>query len=242
MQQSQITPHPAMFWQDEKHGPLPGFLLMLTFVTGLVDAVSYLKLGHVFVANMTGNVLFLGFAVAGVHDFSVAATLCSVGGFLTGAVIGGRLGTHLGMHRGRYLAIATYVKCALMAGALGVAVTTAPAHLVDSYPLIALLACAMGVQNSVARRLGVPDLTTTVLTMTLTGIAADSSLAGGNNPHLVRRIVTTVTMFIGAGVGAVIVLDYGVGAVLGLALVLQIANGLAAHRAAGSDAAWTSGK
>jgi uncharacterized membrane protein YoaK (UPF0700 family) len=230
-----------MFWRDEQHGPLPGFLLVLTFITGLVDAVSYLKLGHVFVANMTGNVIFLGFAVAGVLDFSVAATLCAVGGFLTGGVIGGRLGTHLGGHRGRYLAIATYAKCALIAGAFGVAVTTDPARLAASYPLIVLLACAMGLQNSVARRLGVPDLTTTVLTMTLTGIAADSTLAGGSNPHLLRRIVATVTMLIGAGVGAVIVLDYGVGAVLGVALVLQITNGLAAHRAASSNAPWTGG-
>jgi uncharacterized membrane protein YoaK (UPF0700 family) len=242
MQQSTSTPHPAMVWRDAKHGPLPGFLLLLTFVTGLVDAASYLQLGHVFVANMTGNVIFLGFAVAGVHDFSVAASLWAVAGFLAGGVTGGRLGTHLGGHRGRYLAIATYVKCALMAGALGVAVTTDPARLATSYPLIALLACAMGLQNSVARRLGVPDLTTTVLTMTLTGIAADSSLAGGDNPHLLRRISTVVIMCAGAGVGATIVLNYGVGAVLGLALVLQIANGLAAHRAAASDAPWTAGK
>ena len=36
-------------------------LLLLTFGTGMVDAVSVLVLGHVFVANMTGNVIFLGF-------------------------------------------------------------------------------------------------------------------------------------------------------------------------------------
>jgi hypothetical protein len=48
--------------QDARHGPLPLLLIVLTVVTGVVDAVSYFKLGHVFVANMTGNVLFLGFA------------------------------------------------------------------------------------------------------------------------------------------------------------------------------------
>ena len=44
---------------------LPAVLVGLTAVTGLVDAVSYLALGHVFTANMTGNVVFLGFALAG---------------------------------------------------------------------------------------------------------------------------------------------------------------------------------
>ena len=51
---------------DRPDGPLPVFLVGLTVVTGLVDAFSYLSLGHVFVANMTGNVVFLGFALAGV--------------------------------------------------------------------------------------------------------------------------------------------------------------------------------
>jgi uncharacterized membrane protein YoaK (UPF0700 family) len=50
---------------DRSHGPLPALLVCLTVVTGLVDAFSYLSLGHVFVANMTGNVVFLGFALAG---------------------------------------------------------------------------------------------------------------------------------------------------------------------------------
>ncbi|MFD1277826.1 YoaK family protein [Streptomyces kaempferi] len=63
------------------HGPLPGLLLALTVGTGLVDAVSYLTLGHVFVANMTGNVVFFGFAVAGVGGISWPATLLAVGCF-----------------------------------------------------------------------------------------------------------------------------------------------------------------
>jgi hypothetical protein len=50
---------------DPGHGPLPLLLLALTVVTGLVDAVSILRLGRVFVANMTGNVVFTGFAVTG---------------------------------------------------------------------------------------------------------------------------------------------------------------------------------
>jgi hypothetical protein len=43
---------------DDVGRALPAMLLTLTVVTGVVDAASYLSLGHVFVANMTGNVVF----------------------------------------------------------------------------------------------------------------------------------------------------------------------------------------
>src|SRR5208337_1699344 len=109
-------------WFDERHGPLPALLLVLTVVTGLVDAVSYLKLGHVFVANMTGNVVFLGFAVADAQDFSIAASLVAIAAFLAGALAGGRLGSILGQHRGRLLATTTYIKIALVGAALGLSI------------------------------------------------------------------------------------------------------------------------
>src|SRR2546428_2760948 len=79
-------------------GPLPVLLLVLTGVTGLVDAVSYLKLGHVFVANMTGNVVFLGFAVADAADFSIPASVLTIAAFLAGALVGGRIGSRAGPH------------------------------------------------------------------------------------------------------------------------------------------------
>ncbi|MFE4955259.1 DUF1275 family protein [Streptomyces sp. NPDC056653] len=50
----------------DRHGPLPPLMVALTVVTGLVDAVSHLQLGAVFVADMTGNVVFSGFAFAGI--------------------------------------------------------------------------------------------------------------------------------------------------------------------------------
>src|SRR5258706_12655240 len=82
-------------------GPLPLALIGLTVVAGLVDAVSYLGLGHVFVANMTGNVVFLGFLAGGARDFSVALCLIAIGSFLLGPLAGGRVGRHTGAHRGR---------------------------------------------------------------------------------------------------------------------------------------------
>src|SRR5579864_6585895 len=88
---------------DERHGPLPALLLGLTVVTGLVDAVSILSLGRVFVANMTGNVVFLGFALAGAPGFSLGASLSALAGFLVGAGVGGRLAIRFRSHRGRLL-------------------------------------------------------------------------------------------------------------------------------------------
>ena len=133
--------------RDGPDGLLPPLLLLLTVVTGLVDAASYLKLGHVFVANMTGNVVFLGFAIAGAGGLSIWASL------------------------------------------------------------VAALALAMGVQNATARRLAVPELTTTVLTMTLTGIAADSTLAGGGGSKIGRRLVAVAAMLVGALIGALLALS-----------------------------------
>lgn len=222
------------------HGPLPSLLMILTFVTGLVDAVSYLSLGHVFVANMTGNVVFLGFAVAGAQDFSVSASLAALAAFLVGALAGGRLGSKAGQHRGRFLAIAILVKIVLVALALAVAVAApGPDSAVLKYALIALLALAMGLQNATARRLAVPDMTTTVLTLTLTGIAADSTLAGGSNPRPGRRLAATITMLLGAAAGAFVVLNAGVVSVLSLTLTLLVLSGLASYRAWKSSDPWT---
>jgi Protein of unknown function (DUF1275) len=75
--------------------PLSLVLLTLTFSTGLVDAVSYLGLGHVFTANMTGNIVLLGFGIAGSGGLPVLAPIVSLVSFLVGAGAGGTLGKHL---------------------------------------------------------------------------------------------------------------------------------------------------
>ena len=225
--------------RDPRHGPLPPLLVLLTVITGLVDAVSYLALGHVFVANMTGNVVFLGFAVVDAEDFSVPASLTAIAAFLAGALAGGRLGGSHGGHRGRLFAVTLLIEALLVALALALvlaAITPAP---VERYLIIAALSLAMGLQNAAARRLAVPDLTTTVLTLTLTGFAADSSLAGGGNPRPGRRMIATAAMFAGAAVGALLVLRVNTGAVLALALVLLVVALAAAAPHWRSTQAWT---
>src|SRR5213082_985652 len=92
---------------EVKHGPLPPLLVAMTLVTGLVDAFSYLVLGHVFVANMTGNVVFLAFSIAGVSGFSLWASAVALLAFACGALAGGRIATSTPAHRGRLLLRAT---------------------------------------------------------------------------------------------------------------------------------------
>src|SRR2546422_4773653 len=99
---------------EVKHGPLPPLLVAMTLVTGLVDAFSYLVLGHVFVANMTGNVVFLAFAFAGASGFSISASLVALGAFCVGALTGGRVATLVGAHRGRLLAVASALETLLV--------------------------------------------------------------------------------------------------------------------------------
>src|SRR3954468_10515582 len=111
---------------DPVHGPLAALMLVLTVLTGVVDAVSILSLGRVFVANMTGNVVFVGFALAGAAGFSLAASLSALGGFLIGAAIGGAASDRLGAHRGRLLAAITGGEFALLVVALVIAAAAGP--------------------------------------------------------------------------------------------------------------------
>jgi uncharacterized membrane protein YoaK (UPF0700 family) len=227
---------------DERDGPLPALLLVLTVVTGLVDAVSIFGLGRIFVANMTGNVVFLGFAAAGAPGFSMAAPLVAIAAFLAGSLAGGAVGSRAGRHRARLLAISSSIQVAFVVAALAVSmVGLGPQGGPFRYALAVLLAFAMGLQNATARRLAVADLTTSVLTLTLTGLAADSTLAGGKNPRPGRRLLATGTMFLGAAAGTFLIFHAGVAWVLALVLALLVFSGIASARHWSSPAAWTVG-
>ncbi len=229
------------FWPapGDRHGPLVPMMLALTFVTGVVDAASYLRLGHVFVANMTGNVVFLGFALAGASGLSSATSLIALGSFLVGAVAGGRLGARSAEHRAHLLRGASAVQVALLAIALIVALTASePPHTAARYALVVPMALAMGVQNAAAQRLAVPELTTTVLTRTLTGIASEASLAGGSGSKLGRRAVAVAAMLLGAITGGLLVLHVAIAAALAVAGAIVLAVGLAVHVLSRPDAPW----
>jgi len=207
---------------DRPPQPLIVTLAALTVVSGFLDAVSFLGLGHVFIANMTGNVVLIGFAAAGAPGFSFMASLCALGFFLGGAVMGGRIAQRVRPHRTLMLLVMT----------MEAAFTTAAAVIAGAVPaidagwprftVIALLAFAVGLRNAAVRRLRVPDMTTTVLTTTLTGLASDSSLAGGTNPNASNRITSVVSQFGGALVGALLVLHVGAAWSLGVAAAIVV--------------------
>jgi uncharacterized membrane protein YoaK (UPF0700 family) len=196
---------------------LPGLLLTLTFVTGIVDAVSILALDRVFVANMTGNVAFIGFAIGEAPGFSLTASVVALVGFALGTLGSSRVGERWTDHRGHLLRNALVIEIVVVGAALAIA-SLAGSHPdpAAKYVMVILLGGAMGSQNAAVRRVGVPDLTTTVLTMTLTGLLADR-LSNDLAPRLIRRMVALLAMFGGAAVGAVLVLDASLTAALGTA-------------------------
>jgi uncharacterized membrane protein YoaK (UPF0700 family) len=206
-------------------------LLLLSVTTGLVDAASVLGLGKVFTANMTGNVVFLGFAVAGTPGFKAAPFLAAIGSFAIGALIAGRTGkAHVGRTERRWLLTSAVVETTLLwlaaVIALGFDVSMqAPASRL--YAIIALTGMAMGYRNATIRQLKVADLTTTVLTLTLTGLSADSSAAGGGNPNWRRRVAAVAAIFLGAAGGGWLLLRVGIAAPLAVAGALVLSGTLA---------------
>ncbi len=193
-------------------------LLLLTFATGLVDAVSVLELGHVFVANMTGNVIFLGFWLAPHTVVDVTAALVALVCFIAGAVTrrptgpaprsrGPSLARHHPLTRGRDAR-----------GAVDPRRHRRPRlprpHEADS--LIAGLAVTFGIQNSTARQFGIQELSTTVLTTTISGIGFDSRLAGGSGEREKLRYSVVFAILAGAALGATLT-RFAVAPVIGLA-------------------------
>jgi uncharacterized membrane protein YoaK (UPF0700 family) len=184
--------------RDPRHGPLPPLLVLMTMVTGLVDA------------------------------------------FAVGALAGGALKTRLGGHRGRLLSATTAAQTVLLLAALVIAAVTAnPVPAGYRYSLIVLLAVSMGAQNAAARALAVPDLTTTVLTLTITGIAADSGIAGGTGSRAGRRLISVAAMLAGALAGAAFVVHSQFVWPLAIAAVAAAAVAGATHLLGRSGPAWT---
>jgi uncharacterized membrane protein YoaK (UPF0700 family) len=199
---------------------LPPVLLVLTATTGLIDAVSYLGLGHVFTANMTGNIVLLGFGLAGTGGLPVVAPLVSLAAFVLGAGLGGRIVAQLAEHRRRHLGVVLTLEAALLAGAaLLAAVISVRIGSLSAYAVITLVAVAMGVRNATVRKLAVPDLTTTVMTLTLTGLVADP--ASGTPRNSATRAGAVFALLVGALVGALLEQQ-------SLALPLAVAAGAAA--------------
>jgi len=186
--------------------PIVLTLYGLTFVTGLIDAVSYLGLGRVFTANMTGNVVFVGFALGGAADISIVRPVIALAAFGAGSVLGGRMVNFRDRSAATHLLRAMSMEITFIVAA---ALATFTIESTGLSLVIVLTAMAMGLRNAVVRKLAVPDFTTTVLTMALTAVAADSRLAGGKVVRQGRRLLMIVVMCAGALIGTAVLRSFG---------------------------------
>src|SRR5260370_30622636 len=163
-------------------------LLAMTMVTGLVDAVSFLSLGRVFTANMTGNIVLLAFAAAHVPGLSIARSLTALLAFLVGAILGGRVMAQASADSQIRFAVQAFLLEAVFLFAASFCGIGYRGDLREDsfqpFALIALTSLAMRTRNAAVRKLAIPDLTTTVLTLTITGIGADSCHAKRHDPTL----------------------------------------------------------
>jgi uncharacterized membrane protein YoaK (UPF0700 family) len=223
---------------DDRDGPLPAMLVALTVLAGVVDAASILGLGHVFVATITGNLVFVGLAVAGAQGFSVAPCLLSIGGFILGALAGGHGCRAAGGHRGRALRNVLGLKLGLatVVTAIIVAVNGHPGHGTRDVAIV-LLAMSMGCQLAAIRFLKVPDLLTVVLTLTITGALTERGL-GPFHPAVLRRAIAVLAFAVGAIAGGLLVVDVSLSAALGLGLAIIASVAIAAYLASRSSADW----
>ncbi len=178
-------------------------LLLLTFATGLADAISILVLGHVFVANMTGNVIFLGFWLAPRSNIDLTAVVVALPTFVCTTIVSGRLMRQFGDRARAWITTVLATEIALLLS-LSVLAGAGVLHYHDNTKLImiALLAVTFGLQHSSARQFGIQELSTTVLTSTIVSLGLDSHLAGGTGARRKLRLGVVVTMCAGAFFGA----------------------------------------
>jgi uncharacterized membrane protein YoaK (UPF0700 family) len=223
---------------DDLDGPLPALLLALTVLAGVVDATSILRLGHVFAATVTGNLVFLGLAGAGVRGFAVVTPAVALAGFVIGALLGGRACRAAGSHRGLAVRNVLVVK-ALLASAvtLGAFVTGGHFSVGVQDLLLVLLAISMGTQLALIRYLKVPDLVTVSLTFTITGALIERG-NGWDDPAVLRRVLAMVAFAVGAMVGALLIRLVTMGAATSLSLAIIVGAGIAAHMVSKEPADW----
>ena len=185
-------------------------LLLLTVSTGAIDAVSYLALDRVFTGNMTGNVLFIGFALVGVDGIPLLNNVIALLGFVAGSIVSGRV---IGRGHPRGLPRASAATLLVAAGVLSLLGVTLVlfTQLSEAGLLVVtfLLALCMGGQVSAVKPIGNSDVTTIVVTNTVANLARDTRLGGGTNASWLPRLLAIIAMFAGAAIGAAAVVGAG---------------------------------
>ncbi len=206
-------------------------MLVLTFVTGVVDAVGYLGLDRVFTGNMTGNIVILGMGVAGADELPVLGPAIALLAFTLGA-----LGAGMVLRRAA-AAWTTRVTALLAAGGAMLGVLAVALWVLDDgytpdeqLVIAAGTALAMGSQACVARKLAIKDMTTVVVTSTLTSWASESLVTGWRGAIWNRRLGALVLILLGAVVGALL-LQVHMSVAMAVASVLTLGVTAVGHRA-----------
>ena len=199
-------------------------MLALTFATGIVDAVGYLGLDRVFTGNMTGNVVILGMALAGAEDLPVVGPVIALVGFKVGAALAGRALRPLGAGWARRTTVLLTLVAVLTLGLAAFLLASPQPAYAAALGVTGVLGGAMGLQAGTARRIAVQDVTTVVVTSTITGLAADSWFGSGVGAQPWRRGSAIVLILAGAASGALLLRWHlGAGLLASGALVLVVA-------------------
>jgi uncharacterized membrane protein YoaK (UPF0700 family) len=195
----------------DDHGVRDVLLVALTFSTGAIDAISFLVLGKVFSAFMTGNIVFLGFELGGAAGPSAWRTIASVGAFGVGAFLGSRI---VAPTAGAGAVWPRRVTAALAAGAVAQVVFLALWLAVGGHPasgsanaLIAVSALAMGIQTAAVFSLGLRAVFTTAATATWTALLGDVATWSQTRGERHRLAGILLALLAGAVAGAVLVVD-----------------------------------
>ncbi len=212
-------------------------LLVLTFVTGIVDAVSFVGLGQVFAAMQTGNVIFLGLGIGGSAGAPLLMPLVALLAFLAGG-LGAAALARAAPGEEPNLGPALVLEIGLLAAAAAFAALTDPTPRNGAaYVLVAILSLTMGLRNTIARRAGGPDLATTVLNLTLVAYTAVAPAGYAPEGALARRGAAFAAILAGAVTGALLLRADIAVALLAAALLagvaLRLALGLSPEAAAG---------
>lgn len=207
-----------------------GTTLILTFVTGIVDAVGYLGLDRVFTGNMTGNIVILGMGVAGADELPVLGPAIALAGFTVGALAAG-LAVRRRVASGWDTRITTLLSigaAVLLVLTVTVAVGAENPSATEQVIIATAIAAVMGQQAMVARALAVKDMTTVVVTSTLASLAGETWPRGLRGALANRRLAAIVVIFLGAVTGAVL-LRLHIAVPLGLAAGLTWLVVIAGH-------------
>jgi uncharacterized membrane protein YoaK (UPF0700 family) len=186
-------------------------LMALTFSSGAIDAISYLALGKVFTAFMTGNIVFLGLWAAGAGDFDVVHMAFALASFSTGVFLARLIAKSLRASGGgsgvwsREVTIALGIVVIAQSWFLAVWATAGgwPSNGVV-HVLVGIWALGMGVQSAAALSFGVTGVFTTAVTGTV--VLLMDNLAAWRYPATERRRLAGVlfSLFSGAVAGGLL--------------------------------------